>query len=547
MKQRKQRRDKIARLISWGHWFTFFNIILVLAIGSLYIEAAEPPGSGLGLIYMLLNWLGHFSFLPFVVFIVLIFPFCLLVPYSRVLRGIATLVAALGIIALVADLLFYRQYGYHLNTYSLSQLAADAESVFAGASFLILLGMLLTFVVLLVFELALANLAWKRLDRLQQKHWGPAFSAVFVLCFLASHSIHVWADAVLYTNITKQDDTFPLSYPTTAKTLMSKHGLLVEERHQATDRLLRQTTSIDLKYPAADMMCARIAEPPTTLIVAFTQLNQQQQQQFSERFPQLQHYGTPVLGQLDAASGLFELLYGLPDLYMTAIADSQAEPAYFGPLRDYRIEFTTALFNNPATADDAIASNMQLPQPLQQFRQFGLSQPSAVIGLAISAPEHSDSLRRIQQALDSGMAVIVTALAASTAAASDPAYAVSAMQVPLWTNDKVNWQAQPLASLTDIMPTVLSNYLQCVEDTKHYSLGHNLQSEARRWPLVTTYGEDLVIYQEEMTSVIDRDGHIRSFDNQSLQLLPGVSPATPVMIDSLRKLKRFNQQNESNP
>ncbi|OZB05019.1 MAG: hypothetical protein B7X54_06540 [Idiomarina sp. 34-48-12] len=39
MKQRKQRRDKIARLISWGHWFTFFNILLVLAIGTLYIAA----------------------------------------------------------------------------------------------------------------------------------------------------------------------------------------------------------------------------------------------------------------------------------------------------------------------------------------------------------------------------------------------------------------------------------------------------------------------------------------------------------------------------
>ena len=78
MKQRKQRRDKIARLISWGDWFTFFNILVVLAIGSLYIEAAEAPGSGLGVIYMLLNWLGHFAFLPFIVFIILIFPFCLI-------------------------------------------------------------------------------------------------------------------------------------------------------------------------------------------------------------------------------------------------------------------------------------------------------------------------------------------------------------------------------------------------------------------------------------------------------------------------------------
>src|SRR5690606_14158216 len=174
MKQRKQRRDKIARLISWGHWFTFFNILLVLAIGTLYIEATEAPGSALGVLYLIMNWLGHFAFLPFIVFIILIFPFCLLIPFTRILRGIATLVASFGLIALVADALFYRQYGYHLNTYSLSQLATDAETVFAGASFLILLGMLLIFVVLLIFELGLANIAWKRLDQLQQKHWGNA-------------------------------------------------------------------------------------------------------------------------------------------------------------------------------------------------------------------------------------------------------------------------------------------------------------------------------------------------------------------------------------
>lgn len=542
MKQRKQRRDKIARLISWGHWFTFFNILVVLAIGSLYIEAAEPPGSALGVIYMLLNWLGHFAFLPFIVFIILIFPFCLIVPYSRVLRGIATLVGALGIIALVADLLFYRQYGYHLNTYSLTQLAADAETVFAGASFLILLAMLLTFVVLLVFELALANLAWKRLDRLQQKAWGAAFSALFVLCFLASHSIHVWADAVLYTNITKQDDTFPLSYPTTAKTLMSKHGLLVAERHQATDRLLRETTNIELNYPASALMCARVAEPPTTLVVAFTSLSLVQQQQIGALFPELQLYSSPLLGQLDSTSGLFELVYGLPDLYMRAIAANNAEPAYFAPLRDYRIEFTTALFNY-----DSQSSALMLPQSLQQFSAFGLTDPAAVLALAVSEPEHPAVLRRIRQALDNNMQIVITALTPATADTSNNRYAVANMRVPLWTSAALAWQAQPLATLTDIMPSILSDYIQCVEQAKHYSIGHDLSDEVRRWPLLTTYGEVLVIYQEEMTSVIDRDGHIESFDNINFELLPGVSPATPVLIDSLRKLKRFNQQSNGNP
>ena len=68
-----QRRDKIARLISWGHWFTFINILLCLALGSLYIEASPSADTALSTLYGIVNWIGHFAFLPFVFFIILIF------------------------------------------------------------------------------------------------------------------------------------------------------------------------------------------------------------------------------------------------------------------------------------------------------------------------------------------------------------------------------------------------------------------------------------------------------------------------------------------
>ncbi len=161
-----QRRDKIARLISWGHWFTFANIILCLFIGLLYVEASPESPSAIGTLYMLVSWLGHFAFLPFVFFIILIFPFCLIVPYSKVLRGLAALVASFGLIALIADALFFRQYGYHLNTYSLAQMTKDAEAVFTGASFVIISAVLLGFLLIVGIELLLANLAWKRLSEL---------------------------------------------------------------------------------------------------------------------------------------------------------------------------------------------------------------------------------------------------------------------------------------------------------------------------------------------------------------------------------------------
>ncbi|RUO61144.1 DUF3413 domain-containing protein [Pseudidiomarina marina] len=534
MKQRKQRRDKIARLISWGHWFTFFNILLVLAIGTLYIEATEAPGSALGVLYLIMNWLGHFAFLPFIVFIILIFPFCLLIPYTRILRGIATLVASFGLIALVADALFYRQYGYHLNTYSLSQLATDAETAFAGASFLILLGMLLIFVVLLIFELGLANIAWKRLDQLQQKHWGNAFSAVFVLCFLASHSIHIWADAVFYTPITKQDDMFPLSYPTTAKTLMSKHGLLVEQRLEATENLIRQGTAVNLAYPSRALQCARVPEAPNTLVIALNQLDTTTVTALLHEFPELTQYESPVLGHRNSTSGLFELMYALPDLYQAPIEHANKQPVYFSTLRDYRVE--VALQNQLQTSS--------LPGALNEFTAFNLPEPSAFIGLATADTMTTEMKRILRRQIDQQTQVVVVGIQPQQPAGKE-ALSITAMQVPLLYTVGISLKPQPLVLLTDIMPTILARYINCVDEADAYSIGIDLSAEQRRLPVMTSFGHDLVVYDEEMTSIIQADASIRTFDNQEQKLLPGVSPATPVLVDGIRRLKRFSQEQQS--
>ncbi|MBA3988936.1 MAG: alkaline phosphatase, partial [Idiomarina sp.] len=96
-----QKRDRISRLISWGHWFTFTNILLCLLIGVLYIETMGSTGTILGDVYLVLNWFGHFAFLPFVFFILLLFPLCLILPYSKILRGAGALIASFGIFILL--------------------------------------------------------------------------------------------------------------------------------------------------------------------------------------------------------------------------------------------------------------------------------------------------------------------------------------------------------------------------------------------------------------------------------------------------------------
>ncbi|WP_411360306.1 DUF3413 domain-containing protein [Pseudidiomarina sp. YC-516-91] len=531
MRQRRQRRDKIARLISWGHWFTFFNILLALAIGTLYIEAADTPSTVLAGVYMIMSWLGHFAFLPFIVFIILIFPFCLLIPYTRFLRGIATLVASFGLIALVADALFFRQYGYHLNTYSLSQLAVDAESAFAGASFVLLLGMLLVFVVLLVFELVLANIAWKRLDRLKQRHWGAAFSAVFVLCFLTSHSVHIWADAVFYDPITKQDDLFPLSYPTTARTLMSKHGWLVEERLQATDRLLRETASIELKYPQRPLMCARETNAVNSHVVLFNHLTPAQQQQLLAALPELQPLATPVLGQTNTQAGWFELFYGLADIYAGPVLEQQQPPAFWQQLNDYQVALNVrgdhAAFAVPEFLHAA-------PRGSYRVR----------IDIKLSSTIEPELIASLQQAIAAGEQVFVTALTPNHAIGNSiEAFAMSEMTVPAFSTSNLQFAEQDVILLTDIMPSLVTQYINCSDGVKAFATGKNLfDAGERRFPVLTSFGRELVVYDASTTTVINANGAMRSFDNSTLQPQPSFSPATPVLVDGLKHLQRFNAQ-----
>lgn len=533
MRQRRQRRNKIARLISWGHWFTFFNILIALAIGTLYIEAAETPATFLGGVYLIISWLGHFAFLPFILFILLIFPFCLIIPYSRVLRGIATLVASFGLIALVADALFFRQYGYHLNTYSLSQLALDAEAAFAGASFVLLLSMLLLFVVLLVFELALANLAWKRLDRLRAHHWGASFSAVFVLCFLSSHSIHIWADAVFYTPITKQDDLFPVSYPTTARTLMSKQGWLTEERLQATDKLLRETSSIELNYPPRPLMCARLPQDRNTLFVVFNHLTNAQQEQLEENLPGLQSYASPVLGQTSTQAGIFELLYGLADIYALPVLKAEQTPAYWRQLSDYQVRFEIQ-------GDSAAFA---VPDFLLDNDDGGYRTRIDVI---LSANIDAELLTQIEQALATQQQVVITALTPNQELDHDAeGYAMHRLQVPLYHSPGLNFQPQDVVILTDLMPTIVNGYMNCSEGVRAYATGRNIaEPDAREFPVMTSFGRDLVIFDQQTTSIINSDGSMRSFDNITFEPRPNVSPATPVLVDGLKHLQRFSRKSD---
>lgn len=82
-------REKVSQMISWGHWFALFNIILSLLLGSRYLFIADWPSTFAGRLYAIVSWMGHFSFIVFAIYILILFPLTFVVVSQRLLRVIS--------------------------------------------------------------------------------------------------------------------------------------------------------------------------------------------------------------------------------------------------------------------------------------------------------------------------------------------------------------------------------------------------------------------------------------------------------------------------
>lgn len=536
---KNQHRDRIARLVSWGHWFTFWNIILCLLIGLLYVETALPAETWPAAGYLLISWLGHFAFLPFVIFIVLLFPFCILLPFSRVLRGYAAVIATIGVFALLFDVVFFRSYGFHLNTYSLAQLASDAENLLAGGSFLLLALIIFAFLFIFGSQLVLANISWKRLDSLQKGRYSKPVIAVFIMSFLASHSTHIWADAVLYTPITQQDDLFPLSYPTTAKTLMARHGWITVERYQSQRERLTGDETLAVNYPQAPLLCAREAQPGQTVIIAFDQISPELRIQINQHIPELTEFTGTHLGHRAQESALFSLLYGIPDLYKESLFDQNLKPAYWRVMADYNTPFVMqhSEHYDRSHFPEFLHENLQSSQQLNQ-------QVDGVLVRFVAADDAADVIEEVLALREQrDIRILITGLVnAHVQPLELNVAAPDRVQVPMWTFG-IPLANRDLTHLDDIMPTILSFYMSCTDEFSAFTMGRNMLSSERVYPRAQSIRPFIYLFEGHQLTILDQNGELQLYNDRG-ELVPGGVPATPVFIQALRDLQRFGNQVE---
>ena len=112
---RQRYREKVSQMVSWGHWFALFNILLAMVLGSRYLFVADWPTTLAGRVYSYLSVVGHFSFLVFATYLLILFPLTFIVMSQRLMRFLSAILATVGMTLLLIDSEVFTRFHLHLN------------------------------------------------------------------------------------------------------------------------------------------------------------------------------------------------------------------------------------------------------------------------------------------------------------------------------------------------------------------------------------------------------------------------------------------------
>ena len=242
------------------------------------------------------------------------------------MRGIAAVLATFGLVVLIFDAYVYQALGYHIGSASSEQtIDLLRQQVVTNLRNFILITSVVA-ALLLVIELVLSNFCWKKVPRLQASGVGQPALYLFLGCFVASHTLHIWADAQLELDVLKQDNVLPFTYPATANTFLAKYNVLDLSRlkESKAEQLQRPT---NWREPEALQCVSQQSQPVTVLILSAlsaADVALLEQKQFRAH----QQHFAPV----ETQSALLNLVYGSMQLNKDMISVLQQAPAWMDQL-----------------------------------------------------------------------------------------------------------------------------------------------------------------------------------------------------------------------
>lgn len=579
---RQRYREKVSQMVSWGHWFALFNILLSLVIGSRYLFIADWPTTLAGRIYSYVSIIGHFSFLVFATYLLILFPLTFIVGSQRLMRFLSVILATAGMTLLLIDSEVFTRFHLHLNPIVWQLVINPDENEMARDWQL----MFISVPVILLLELVFATWSWQKLRSLtRRRRFARPLAAFLFIAFIASHVVYIWADANFYRPITMQRANLPLSYPMTARRFLEKHGLLDAQEYQR--RLIEQGNpdAVSVQYPLSELRYRDMGTGQNMLLITVDGLNYSR---FEKQMPALAGFAEQNISFTRHMSsgnttdnGIFGLFYGISPSYMDGILSTRTPAALITALNQQGYQlglFSSDGFTSPLYRQ-ALLSDFSMPSVRTQSDEQTATQWINWLGryaqednrwfswvsfngtniddsnqqafarkYSRAAGNVDDQINRVLNALrDSGKldntVVIITAGRGIPLSEEEETFDWSHghLQVPL----VIHWPGTPaqrinaLTDHTDLMTTLMQRLLHVSTPASEYSQGQDLFNPQRRHYWVTAADNDtLAITTPKKTLVLNNNGKYRTYNLRG-ERVKDEKPQLSLLLQVLTDEKRF--------
>ncbi|MFL4257918.1 LPS biosynthesis-modulating metalloenzyme YejM [Escherichia coli] len=579
---RQRYREKVSQMVSWGHWFALFNILLSLVIGSRYLFIADWPTTLAGRIYSYVSIIGHFSFLVFATYLLILFPLTFIVGSQRLMRFLSVILATAGMTLLLIDSEVFTRFHLHLNPIVWQLVINPDENEMARDWQL----MFISVPVILLLELVFATWSWQKLRSLtRRRRFALPLAAFLFIAFIASHVVYIWADANFYRPITMQRANLPLSYPMTARRFLEKHGLLDAQEYQR--RLIEQGNpdAVSVQYPLSELRYRDMGTGQNVLLITVDGLNYSR---FEKQMPALAGFAEQNISFTRHMSsgnttdnGIFGLFYGISPSYMDGILSTRTPAALITALNQQGYQlglFSSDGFTSPLYRQ-ALLSDFSMPSVRTQSDEQTATQWINWLGryaqednrwfswvsfngtniddsnqqafarkYSRAAGNVDDQINRVLNALrDSGKldntVVIITAGRGIPLSEEEETFDWSHghLQVPL----VIHWPGTPaqrinaLTDHTDLMTTLMQRLLHVSTPASEYSQGQDLFNPQRRHYWVTAADNDtLAITTPKKTLVLNNNGKYRTYNLRG-ERVKDEKPQLSLLLQVLTDEKRF--------
>ncbi|HCU1665035.1 LPS biosynthesis-modulating metalloenzyme YejM [Escherichia coli] len=579
---RQRYREKVSQMVSWGHWFALFNILLSLVIGSRYLFIADWPTTLAGRIYSYVSIIGHFSFLVFATYLLILFPLTFIVGSQRLMRFLSVILATAGMTLLLIDSEVFTRFHLHLNPIVWQLVINPDENEMARDWQL----MFISVPVILLLELVFATWSWQKLRSLtRRRRFARPLAAFLFIAFIASHVVYIWADANFYRPITMQRANLPLSYPMTARRFLEKHGLLDAQEYQR--RLIEQGNpdAVSVQYPLSELRYRDMGTGQNVLLITVDGLNYSR---FEKQMPALAGFAEQNISFTRHMSsgnttdnGIFGLFYGISPSYMDGILSTRTPAALITALNQQGYQlglFSSDGFTSPLYRQ-ALLSDFSMPSVRTQSDEQTATQWINWLGryaqednrwfswvsfngtniddsnqqafarkYSRAAGNVDDQINRVLNALrDSGKldntVVIITAGRGIPLSEEEETFDWSHghLQVPL----VIHWPGTPaqrinaLTDHTDLMTTLMQRLLHVSTPASEYSQGQDLFNPQRRHYWVAAADNDtLAITTPKKTLVLNNNGKYRTYNLRG-ERVKDEKPQLSLLLQVLTDEKRF--------